>query len=765
MKRIWVGTVALFFGLFFAIMAFADLQNDLIVDQAEKFGSSISAVKQAAENLQNVGADVHIWIMKSYSKTADNLDQQFEQLLTKNKAWQSANGGRKNNLIVFMLSMKERQTGLYYGGDWDGPLADHWKRIVADHMNPKFKQGKFADGFINGINETKRVIYKHLHPSNEQQIIVHDGSSEVTRGEGSSTIIIKPSNVTSKPADYSGLWTVLKWALGLIFVFALFYFGARFFISRKKEEEKRRGAQQKAKIEKINAAKKVSVIRDGISEIATLFAVIKSNLDEETAKDLQTDFDKIKTSQSSLAEDFSATDSSAGDPDAQNLNVPQYQAIEEKYGEISDNAASIIKSLNQLRSKIINLRDLISKSPELIKRLEDSMDQAKTTIMNVEKEGFKVAVAYDILLRTKEMVSRAKENLGKKKYLIFSGLANKALDEMKKAENSALSMQEEKKYIDQNIVNLKERIPQAVNKIKEGKIAFEVISRIFAPPCWRAVRGNGTEAENRIHWSINALKSAQAKASLEVQDWNGAKEELSQVSKWLDQAESYIRSIIALKHNLEQAKANVGREISDAEKDIRKAWDYIKKYDDDIRESLEDDLRDAEKMIAEAKNELTLELPDYILAYKKAQEANSLADHIYEEAVDEHESAERLRRQAISQRQTTESAISRAKEYIEDHDDDVESEAKNRLSIAENKLNEANRNMNLSNIIALAALAETEANSAYERAKSDVSSASFDSSHNWGSQTRYTSNDDSIFSGGGSISFGGGGGGGGSVGW
>ena len=153
---------------------------------------------------------------------------------------------------------------------------------------------------------------------------------------------------------------------------------------------------------------------------------------------------------------------------------------------------------------------------------------------------------------------------------------------------------------------------------------------------------------------------------------------------------------------------------------MAKAWDYIKLYDDDIRESLEDDLRSAENKIETAREELKAPKPDFFKVCKLAREANESADKILVQARDEHDSAERLRAKAISSRRDANARVSIAMKYIEDHHPVVHQEARNYLINAVEALRQADTATDVNSQISLAAASESDANQAYSLAQSDV---------------------------------------------
>ena len=69
--------------------------------------------------------------------------------------------------MIFEESATNRGAALYFGTQWSTPLEQNsnFTRIQTEVMNPRFRDGDFAGGFVAGINETYRLLDQHLNPS------------------------------------------------------------------------------------------------------------------------------------------------------------------------------------------------------------------------------------------------------------------------------------------------------------------------------------------------------------------------------------------------------------------------------------------------------------------------------------------------------------------------------------------------------------------------------------------------------------------------
>ena len=75
--------------------------DSLVADQANIFGKNITKVRGAALNLQNIGAEPRI---RTFPR-GQNLHFIEKDIETQCQSWRSIDGGRKNYLVVLMVSI------------------------------------------------------------------------------------------------------------------------------------------------------------------------------------------------------------------------------------------------------------------------------------------------------------------------------------------------------------------------------------------------------------------------------------------------------------------------------------------------------------------------------------------------------------------------------------------------------------------------------------------------------------------------------------
>ncbi len=192
--------------------------DDVIIDGAKILKDGSDKVSAAASRLVNAGAAVRVRTVEDRG-SFPTIDKMHEAMVEKCPSWQAKDGGTRNNLVVVWVSKKTQETALKFGGQWRVQLDKAWPQIVSGTMNPRFRDGDFSGGIAKGLGDVTTLIT----------------ASSVARS-GPTTI--------QQASDYSGLWTVFGWIVGLSALGALSWFGYMQYRRR----EVASAAQQKAKI-------------------------------------------------------------------------------------------------------------------------------------------------------------------------------------------------------------------------------------------------------------------------------------------------------------------------------------------------------------------------------------------------------------------------------------------------------------------------------------------------------------------------------------
>lgn len=678
--RRWTPAVALALVVFIILIPTASMAQPVdemkVIDGAGIFGSDLDEVEAAVAELEKRGAEVRVRTITTYSPYA-NLDQYELQLEDASPSWQGQDGNIKNNLIVMIIALNETESGIWYGDEWIDELNGNRLRIQTDTMYPHFSEGDYSGGVIAGLGEIGRVI----------------------SAQGQAGTID---------------WTLLLAVLIIVAVAA----AVVFILWHRRQSAKRSAWRQRAMLAKQTAAAGINEVLEANRMLEIKVDVTEKKVSPQEAAPMRDGLQKAATlvNRSSLA--YSELGHSAGNPENPKLGAIELEHIEKEYLKIVSDLREAKEATKDVEDRIAAVQQAIDGYSLKVADVNASMEAVSVKERAMQAEGYRTTYVSKLLSDGREALARAQELVSQKRYTEGRKFAEQAGEHVQRASQALEELPRKKGEVDTAIPALESRIPQVKSAIVEGRNIFDNISNEYAESTWRSIRGNGTEAENRVNWAIDALNDAREMAA--ESDWHGAMEMVGKGNGLLSEAETLMRSIQQLEKDLLTARQDAPKEISAASEDIARAWEYIDRYDEDIRESLEDDLRAAERKNEAAKAELTLTQPDHFKACELARQANEAADRVLVQARSEHEAAERQRAKAASVRRDASAQLSIAREYIDDHSPVVKEEARRALKNAEGYVREAERTADLEGRISLFTRAEADSKRAYSLAQRDV---------------------------------------------
>jgi uncharacterized membrane protein YgcG len=667
----------------------------LVIDDARLFGDRLSDVEKTAKQLTAAGADVRVRTITSIGN-AGNLDLYEEQLEKRSPSWTGQDGDRKNNLIVLIISSGDRISGLYYGAYWDTFLKDRWMNIQTQKMNPLFSSGDYAGGTITGLNEIIKLI-------------------QVTPAGTTSATVIVPTAAQTNQSTGAG-WAVLIVVLVVVALLA----GLVVFISLRKKQTEIKAARHKALLAKQAAAAGINELVQATQMLEIKVNVTTGKIAPEDAGNLTEGLEQAKKLVDQGSQKYSELAHSAGDPENPKLGRSELGALEPEYQKIVETLRQGRESVKNVENRIAAVQQTIDSVSSKVSELKSQIELVAAKQDQLKLSGYKTSYSNDLGEKARLSLQLAQNLFAQKRY--NEGLQNldQGTRQIQQAEQAVTDLPQKKQQAQAAIPILLSQIERVKETIIQGGNIFDRLSQEYAESSWEAVQGNGTEAENRVNWALQAADDARLAASEETQEWYKALELVEKGNTWLNEAQSLIKSISELEEKLKIARRDAPNEIEAARADISTAWEYINRYDDDIRESLEDDLHSAEQIVEAAREELKQSRPDYLKVCKMARQANESADKILIQARSEHESAERLRIKSVSSRRDAATRVSIARQYIEDHNPVVRPEARTQLMAAVDLLNQAEVSADINTQIMLASNAETTAERAYYSAQSDV---------------------------------------------
>jgi uncharacterized membrane protein YgcG len=660
-----------------------------VIDSANLFQSRIDEVEASVDKLVSLGADVRVRTILTYGN-AGSLDRYEAQLEKESPSWTDQNGSIKYDLIVLIIALQERETGLYYGNAWENVLGNRWEAIIDNNMNPDFGSGNYAGGAIKGLEQIGRLIRE---------------AGQTPTGNGSS------GNT--------------QWWIVPVVVFAVIgvIIGVILFFYLRNTRAKIAVARQKAVLAKQGAAASINEQIETVKMLEIKVNVTADRITPEEASSLWEGFEKAKGLVDRSSESYSNLAHSAGDPENPKLGEAELGVIENEYKKILDDLSQSTATVKKVEAEVAEVQRAVDSFGDEAAKINADIEKISSIQSELNKAGYRTDFLTASITSIRDSLEQANNLVAGKRVLEGMQKISTARDAVKTAIQTAEDLPGKKRDAEKAIELLASRIEQVKLTVDNGRDNFERIATRYAGTTWASIQGNGTEAENRVNWAIESLMDAKEVAESEQQEWPKAIELVETGNKWLVEAESLISSISILESNLIKAKQDSPSEINAAEIDIKKAWDYINQYDEDIRENLEDELRVAENKNNMAKEELNKVTPDYFAICKLARDANEAADRILVQARNEHEVAERLRNKAASTRRDATARVSIARKYVEDHYPVVKAEARNYLSTAEEALRQSDTTPDIETQLALTSKAETAASNAYSLAQQDVNNS------------------------------------------
>ncbi|MBI2483384.1 TPM domain-containing protein [Candidatus Uhrbacteria bacterium] len=686
----------------------------VVVDSARLFGGDTAAVESAARALTQRGATVRVRTVPTFGG-AGSLDHYEAAIERQCPSWQAPGGGTRNSLLVFMIAVKERASGMYSGTQWKHIVGPHWATIQAQEMNPRFRDRDFAGGFAAGMQAVDRLI-------GQSQVGV--AAAPTTSAPVQVHVQVPAAAPAGPPPDYSGFVRFLGWLLAIAVLGVIVYVVLAGRARRKREEEERQTAQSAASRQKKAVAARIGELTDSMPLLKARVGVLGQKIDIEQKAAFDRRYQEADVLFGGASTAFADLSSSAADPDRPGRTKQEYEDIAREY-------QSVLKKLDQVADAMAKLKQDCERTDREASELPQAIAVAESAIQAYAEaertrsgEGWKTGAASGKAQEAATEFARAKTEQQAKRFAKALVAAKAATAAARDAQRLVDELPARRETLAATLTKLAQRLTATEERVTtDAKSAFGRIQQEFARSSWQDIAGNGSEAERRIDQALEALEAGNAAIALEEQRWSDAEARIAEAQKLLGEADGLIKSITALEQRLREAKAAAPNEINAAAKDLTRAKEYERTHDDDIDDAIKKDIRVADTKLAAAREALTLAQPDYLAVVDMARAANNAADQILAFCRNQHEAAERQRAKAVQSVRDAEGAIGDARRYIDNHRSDVGRSARDTLQNAEVEYERAKVASDLASRIQHAERAESEAKSALTRAKRDFRDA------------------------------------------
>ena len=664
-----------------------------VIDDAGVFDAQIDQVEAAADRLTSSGAQVRIRTLASYAP-ASSLDDYAKQLEQSCSSWRTADGKRQPELLLLLLSIGERKTGIYYGANWTRALDNRWSDLQSETINPHFQRGDFAGGFVAGLEEIGKA-------------------RTVAAGQPASG-----STAAAPTGDASGL----GYCFGIFGAVGALITGGVGLQRRRKAQQLRRAAQQRASDARRSVVTPIVALPKQIDDLQLRLKLLSAQIAAEDAEPLRASLAEVQQLHEQALLAFDAIKET--DPEHAKLSTAEYEALAQQYEQMLPQAEQASSAASQFQEQIQRVEQTIERMPQTISQDHAALEQARAQVAAIAGRGFKVDAQQTLLEQAATALAETEQAVEQRRFMLASERAAQAEALIASASEQAEALPATSAQLAADLDRLTERSAQASALIASGHATFQTISSSYTPASWAAIKQNGSRAERLYADSQQAIATAHAAATMERQEWEQARAQVTAADAALQEVGTLIAAIVALKARLEAAQAEAPALIA-ATHDERSAIEHeLKQYSADVPEAIWQQLRGAADDLAAAEQALQPAQPNYLDVVERAERARTAAQTALAAARAAHQAAEELRQRVAETLSNAEQAIETAKSYISSAPSgDISGSARYDLRQARELLKKAKQSDDLEAKLQHAAKAQAEALSAYTRAQRDVADA------------------------------------------
>jgi uncharacterized membrane protein YgcG/ABC-type transporter Mla subunit MlaD len=692
--------------------AFAATCDAAVVDAAGLFGADIADVEGAAARLAEAGVTVRVRTVTAVG-SLDALRDLEDTVVRRCGSWSDSTGQFRRGDMIAVFLTGDRFLDIVWGSRFDEALGTRADGIRARDMAPDLAAGDYAAGIAAGLD-------------------VMLGAIEAERSIRSP---VTPSPVAALPIAPAAQAPPSPWPVRIL-VIALVLAAAAgavvFVLKGAKERRLRRAARQEALATAQAVNERVIGASTTLPALAQRVESTMRLLDEPDAEALRRSLAEAKRLYGMATGGIADLGVPASDPEREDLSAEEYETIQRRFESVLEHLHALQRVLDETTERHDALGLLIREAPARVTAAESAIADADGRIAAIAAQDYLVDDAKRELKAARAMVETGRDLVARQRH--GRRLAD-ALDEARRGIDGAVATAERlpvrRKTIETGSAELSERVSGVRELLDRGADAYERMSAAYAASALEPVTGNVAEAGKRLAAIRTAIAEARDAAGMQTQEWSRGESSLERARAWTDEAESCLRSVLALERNITESESAIDTEISAAESDIARTREYIRTFDPDVPEELDRELHEAAALLEQAKSERKQEKPDILSAARSVRSAHDHVDRILESARSARETAERLRASAQSAFRSAAAAISTAAEYLEDHSADVGGNVRELVAEAEHILVEAGQRVEdaaraedfdataCRDAVGRAERAEEQANEAYRIARAE----------------------------------------------
>jgi hypothetical protein len=490
--------------LMLAPSALADECTSRVYDTTGKV-TDIAGIESTLKSIVGDGADPTLVrvITTAQMNEVGNLDKYAGAMLKHCPSWQSAGGNLKSNIFLMVVEPSGTIAILF---NKNGPF----QAVLGGKTQPIRNEmgGLLAKGDITGSIKSGLILTHSLLAAPRSAPV---GAS------GPVTIV----NHNEKPTDLSGLWTFMKWLLGLGVITGIIILVLRI----KAGKNAALSAQQVAQNQKGACDSLILGFLSKVIRLKALLTNIKSSTNELDFEKLQRSFEALEADIDTAKGQFASAQGSANDPESSDLSKEQYDAMGDIFSRRLSSLEEIDQRANDLERSIRKITQLRESAQPAIDELGKKIEAAINVIngeTTLKTDGPRSTLKLAI-----DAVELAEEKLKEKNY-------QEVLDTCKNGVNLATKAVLELK----TLISRKKNIENAIAQIEVTDISGSLARvdtviantrQTYGEDSIRSAPGYRTTVSQKLNERRIAI--AAAKSSATAQNWDNAEYQISVAQK------------------------------------------------------------------------------------------------------------------------------------------------------------------------------------------------------------------------------------------
>lgn len=675
-------------------------QGNLIIEDATG-NLNRGDIESAAEPLLDRGATVAIYLVQAGGETDFLQNLEADGLVR--------DGQAQTRMIAIYVALDERYSSIRFGDAWNEALAinENYENIREAELNPQLAEGDFTQAYVNALQSIDAYIENPPQPGGGTQV-----------------------NVNFIPIVI-GVFVLLGLFVGWGVFSRRRAAGRALADARRRMEEARQGAgsvitdmgrqlktaQEKAEFDQVSyGPADVQRLAQTQREVEMRFADIQGRFDDlhealerraeptiaqyneatqgyaqvqQMVVNLRSRLEEVNQMRVELDQ---LAQQAPAEIDRAKKNVSDVaERLTTLQGEITDSAAVLAPVRQRLtqaeqalaghdaRSAIAHAQEAVTAAAALDTTLQTyqaihaGIVQGRNDAERLQAQGYRMEDSQSALDGARATLTEAAQLLQTRGVTAADpalGAAQALLDD---AIANGRNLPELRTENEQRLASINTLGQQVAQEITAGHQTFDMVDE-FAESTWSDIRGNGSEAEAAAARAHEHWRNAQRKNTMEIQEFTAAREDLDAAEAELTYARSLIAAITQRLQDLETARATARDELEAAAADISRGWEFVHSHDPDVGKVPEQQLEQAEQLLAAARAEMEQAKPDWLDLVKQAQQANNLADEALAGARSEVDAMEKRRTQAERARKLAEVEVQKITRFVQVHRQDIQAE-------------------------------------------------------------------------------------------